>query len=445
MAEIYPSDSDLLDLLSEFETGVEYIATGTAPYYLQFRKLLYRLLLSTRRANDFRIYDEGGAYYQTILDASFNGVNASAAVKFDFQNNAVNGFVFSANENIVLECIYIAGINNDATAKKYAVSFSVACDSLFVNHVFTSGGYYNYIGICCGLYIFDSLHFIETVSGGYAVTLAAGSIGFIDKMLVKVSNPLNITAEAFKPNMAYQAIMNCLQIGGGHGVSAPHGGYQYVSNCTFFNLHTSIVRVGGLTDKGVMAMRNCIGILAEDSDLAVEQYTIGGAFFGDHNCFYPNDGALVDFANAATNPADSAAKSGYNTIQVDPLLDGDYEPLEEQVRTGGSPDVLGDATSIGAIKTMNTTVINTAVQAALTSGGVKLAADGLDNVVVAEPSGDPSGWSFAQCVRWLIMRFFNKHTSDNFSGIVVHKSDGTVSTSQAVTEVEGVKSVSEVS
>ncbi len=60
MTEAYPSDSELLNLQSDDETGVEYIPTGTAPYYLHFRKLLYRLLLSTRRANDLRVYDEGG-------------------------------------------------------------------------------------------------------------------------------------------------------------------------------------------------------------------------------------------------------------------------------------------------------------------------------------------------------------------------------------------------
>lgn len=60
MAEAYPSDNALLNLVSDSETGVEYIATGTAPYYLEFRKLLYRLLLATKRANDLRIYDEGG-------------------------------------------------------------------------------------------------------------------------------------------------------------------------------------------------------------------------------------------------------------------------------------------------------------------------------------------------------------------------------------------------
>ncbi len=60
MAEVYPSDSELLNIQSDEQTGVEYIATGQSPYYLQFRKLLYRLLLSARRANELRVYDEGG-------------------------------------------------------------------------------------------------------------------------------------------------------------------------------------------------------------------------------------------------------------------------------------------------------------------------------------------------------------------------------------------------
>lgn len=60
MAEVYPSDNELLNIQSDSETGVEYIPTGTSPYYLHFRKLLYRLLLVTRRANDLRVFDEGG-------------------------------------------------------------------------------------------------------------------------------------------------------------------------------------------------------------------------------------------------------------------------------------------------------------------------------------------------------------------------------------------------
>lgn len=60
MAEVYPSDNELLNIQSDSETGVGYIPTGQSPYYLQFRKLLYRLILATKRANDLRVYEEGG-------------------------------------------------------------------------------------------------------------------------------------------------------------------------------------------------------------------------------------------------------------------------------------------------------------------------------------------------------------------------------------------------
>jgi len=60
MSEVYPSDSELLNIITDEVTGVEYIATGQAPYYLQFRKMLYRLLLVCRLANEFRVYREDG-------------------------------------------------------------------------------------------------------------------------------------------------------------------------------------------------------------------------------------------------------------------------------------------------------------------------------------------------------------------------------------------------
>jgi hypothetical protein len=60
MTEIYPTDNELENIQLDNETGVEYIPTGTSPYYLQFRKLLYRLLLAARRANDLRVFKEEG-------------------------------------------------------------------------------------------------------------------------------------------------------------------------------------------------------------------------------------------------------------------------------------------------------------------------------------------------------------------------------------------------
>ena len=76
MGEVYPSDNELLNLQADSETGVEYIATGTAPYYLHFRKLLYRLLLASRRANDLRVYDEGGLDIGVKAGAFWLGADA---------------------------------------------------------------------------------------------------------------------------------------------------------------------------------------------------------------------------------------------------------------------------------------------------------------------------------------------------------------------------------
>jgi len=85
MAEVYPSDNTLLNLQSDGETGVEYIPTGTAPYYLQFRKLMYRLLLAAKAANDLRVYDEGGLdigvkagkFWRATQLVSYNGSSAN--------------------------------------------------------------------------------------------------------------------------------------------------------------------------------------------------------------------------------------------------------------------------------------------------------------------------------------------------------------------------------
>jgi hypothetical protein len=71
----------------------------------------------------------------------------------------------------------------------------------------------------------------------------------------------------------------------------------------------------------------------------------------------------------------------------------------------------------------------------------KLAADGWDALAITEPSGDPAGWSVPQKLLWLVMRFLNQHSSDNFNGIVVRKTDGSVATGQTVIETGGVKTV----
>jgi hypothetical protein len=60
MVEAYPSDNELLNIQSDSTTGIDYIPTGQAPYYLHFRKMLYRIILAFRRANELRVFDAGG-------------------------------------------------------------------------------------------------------------------------------------------------------------------------------------------------------------------------------------------------------------------------------------------------------------------------------------------------------------------------------------------------
>lgn len=59
MTERYPDDAELLALDADTHTGVEYIRTGTTPYYLEFRRLIQRTLLASARANDLRVYADG--------------------------------------------------------------------------------------------------------------------------------------------------------------------------------------------------------------------------------------------------------------------------------------------------------------------------------------------------------------------------------------------------
>ena len=57
--EAYPPDNTLLTIDEDHSTGVPYIPTGKSPYYLEFRKTLYRMIQVAQRANDLRVYHDG--------------------------------------------------------------------------------------------------------------------------------------------------------------------------------------------------------------------------------------------------------------------------------------------------------------------------------------------------------------------------------------------------
>ena len=97
MSEVYPSDGELNALLQEVETGVEYIPTGTVPYHLHFRKLLYRLLLAAKRSNDLRLFDEGGLNFGVKAGKFFNGttlVSYAGSTGNTLETNKANIYVY---------------------------------------------------------------------------------------------------------------------------------------------------------------------------------------------------------------------------------------------------------------------------------------------------------------------------------------------------------------
>ena len=60
MSELYPADEALLALAEDEATGVPYIETGASPYFLAYRRMLYRLLRASERANDLRVFAAEG-------------------------------------------------------------------------------------------------------------------------------------------------------------------------------------------------------------------------------------------------------------------------------------------------------------------------------------------------------------------------------------------------
>ena len=130
MGETYPSDSELLNLVSDDETGVEYIETGKAPYYLEFRKLLYRLLLAAKRANDLRVFAEGGLNVGVCAGSYWDGGNLRS------YNGSVGNGLADDKANIY---IYLDS-NGALVTDEYTAFPPVTANHVRLAQVTTSGG-----------------------------------------------------------------------------------------------------------------------------------------------------------------------------------------------------------------------------------------------------------------------------------------------------------------
>ncbi|MEO1235560.1 MAG: hypothetical protein AAFX76_02100 [Planctomycetota bacterium] len=81
--EIHPQDAALLTATRDDATGVEYIPTGRSPYFLEYRRSLYRTLRAAERANDLRVYADGDLTFGVRPGRCYIG---DAPVVFDGQS-----------------------------------------------------------------------------------------------------------------------------------------------------------------------------------------------------------------------------------------------------------------------------------------------------------------------------------------------------------------------
>ena len=404
----------------------------------------------------YDLTDPDSQYFQSSADAYKNGPNAESYVDVDVSGLGSVG-LFDENylENILFSGFYF----NNAGAGvglHYSTPTGAFSGFTFIHNYFDIAGYWH-CNYSEGIFFFDNVLINAARNTSEYIMNAAGLnlwlnnfFGNIDRIcspltgvqLLLIGNVIgSITAEKVLTVFASDEIFSV--------------GNTYLEDSSY---------LGTIRENNGGRAISVNDIMTKKSKTypAFSIGSNGGSILAINPCAFADDGNPLDnvmYIEGDVN-ANEKVSEIFNLLEADPLFDANLEPLEELVRIGGSLDMQGDPQSMGAIKTMNITIINTAVQDGLIAlgytaarspkidnldalaNGVKLTSDGLDNVVIAEPSGDSSGWTFAQGLKWLIMRFKNKHTSDNFSGISVHKEDETVSTTQPVTEVNGVRAVS---
>lgn len=402
--------------------------------------------------------EKDGTYYSHIKNYYDLGVDNFTLIGINATTCANDLFDPSYTENITFKGF---NFNNFASSKNLFKDGSVDCRNLVFEHCAYEARANMQGDTILGIVFLDCyLYQYPSANAQILANQAGGSMFAINCWFKHRTVALSVVAAG---NITIIGCMGDLE-DGLIGLTGAFDGVLFCMNNTWLNFSDTTYGIYRPNQDGtVYALNELAYNKVKEASVFSIGNTGGSCLIKNLNAFSAT-GAIDDITVIETTHREHEIDE---LVEVDPELDSSYEPLNESVRTGGIADILGDATSIGAIKTMNLTVINTAVTSAVASiksktdnlpadpagvsdlasvdtSAVKLAADGLDNVVVAEPTGDPSTWSFIKCLRWLIMRFMNKHSSDNFTGIVVHNADGSVSTEQAVTEVSGVKAVSKV-
>ncbi len=426
-----------------------------------------------------------GDSYQSIHDVEFGVLDTDSWVEIDMSAiPTLHCFDMGDSENVIISGMRPTGLTTGIPVYAATASYN----NVIKHNVLATASKVIYLGGGINITVIDN-HIESSNAMAFNAGLVVG-LNVVNNIIVTPKNGLglgncsgcligNFVDSSVVPFIPI-GIANFFSYGNTYKNGTVYGGFKVGGSDEAPSSITSINDIFLPTLQTLNAFRM--------GDASTTGY---GSIYADNVCCYvPGVGELTDIIGNGYQSG--LGFLGDDILEVDPLLDSENEPLEPLVRVGGCINVNGDPMTIGAVQVMNTDILNTAVQAAMTSQGytpargpkldnldqsvtsidalvdtviaktdllnftgddvkatldseaVKLASDGLNNVAITEPSGAASGWNFRQKLLWLVMRFLNKHTSDNFSGITVHKEDDTVSTTQPVTEASGAKTVGKV-
>ena len=279
---------------------------------------------------------KGGEFYQSAADAKLNGVETTAAVHVDFQDNDIAGLVLNGNENIILENIYCLDVT--ITGTRASVHFLNMPENIIFNHCFCRGGVYAFQGEANGLYFLDCLGDVSThAASGFAFIFNPGSVVFYDNCAVK----LGPGGAGFSSLGSPLFTNNCFVSGGRVAAGTLLGGKAFHTNAVFYNQNDAAFETTSPANNGLVVARNSIMMLATQADIAYRVHANGGSTFDDYNCIYSLAGALTAIGDNAYSGG-QAAEPGENTLQVDPQLTdaagGNFTPKNKNVLLGGSLD-----------------------------------------------------------------------------------------------------------
>ena len=280
----------------------------------------------------------GGAYYQSPVDAWYEGIDASRHIKIDLDD--INSFLFS-DSSVVVQNLRITNHTDD-----YAVQFAASVRGIvFRNCIIDDSRIGAYFGGTNSMICFIECYFFgmvnELLNGGTAnnyfslincVLHSVSGTGWLIRVaasgIVHVSGSLIITETfLFQNSGSYVEWNNTI-------ISA--------SNAIHFLQNAASLHVGF----------NDIIVMPQDGKFIQMGDQGGCALLLDSNCLWGDDDQPFTgtyCVNAETGGQVSIRD--LNVIDIDPELDAKYRPGNSQVIRGGAKNLSDVKRTLGAVLT----------------------------------------------------------------------------------------------